>query len=98
MTEQPGQFDREIFLRAQVTPKHLVPFAPVGRTSISAWLNGHQRPSKFVLEPVLELQTALARALDAGALPVEGDLLKPERDRRVQARITQYLASTAAAD
>lgn len=85
-------FDKNIFLQARLTPKHLMPFLPVSRPTISAWLNDSGRvPHKHVLTPVLELQAAVKKALDAGELPLTAKVSSSEAKNRILTIIKRHL-------
>ncbi len=85
-------FDKQVFLDAKLTPKHLMPFLPVSRPTVSAWLNDSGRaPHKHVLSPVLRLQGAVQKALDAGELPLTAKVSASEAKQRILVIIQRNL-------
>lgn len=86
-------WNHEVFREAGLETRHLAPFFPVTRETISGWLNGRRGPAHLIAPAALAMQRAVTTALDRGELPVKprSDLSKAERDLRINRVLYRYL-------
>ena len=81
----------EIAKEARLQPHDLAKLLKVSRITVSMWFNGHSKPHRLLADRVEKLIDAIAKAVDAGELPVPHDVSRRERGHYIQKSLAKYL-------
>lgn len=79
----------DIFLEAELRPRHLAALLGVSRVTASLWLNGHGEPHVLIRKKVDALAELVSKAIESRSLPIPADVSKSEE--------VEYLKTTLAA-
>lgn len=83
----------ELAKKADVLPHDVARALGLNRITVSLWYNGHSKPHRLLADKVSSLLDAIEKAVEAGELPISGDIDRRERRNETHKVLMKYLGA-----
>lgn len=76
---------------AGMTPANVARLLNASRVTVSLWVNGHSKPHHLIERRVHRLLSAVESAVNAGDLPISGDVPRKNRHAEIAKVVHRHL-------